>query len=61
MDVIILTVESHNGIINYVSYFDKKGNLKKADFSKLNFDASNIDLKLLTIMIEAEEYNIERS
>ena len=61
MDITIFMVESHNGIVDIVSYFDTKGNIKKADFSKHRLNADDVDYQELANMIEAKEYEYERN
>ena len=53
MKITVFMVQSENGIINTVTYFDEKERMCKADFSAAKLKAEKVDNEKLARMIEA--------
>lgn len=54
MNVIIFSVESHDGIIDIVHYFNANGKVQKADLSKLKLKRDSVDFGELAKTIERQ-------
>ena len=59
MGITIFMIESANGIIERVRYFNASGKMMTADLSILKLKSDSVDNERLVQILEAAEYGIE--
>lgn len=60
MDIFIYTIESRDGIIDTVTYFNKKGRMKKITLLNFKLCADDVDYEKLFEIIDETERNCEK-
>lgn len=59
MNITVFMIESHNGNVDIVRYFDDKGIPQATDFSKFNFKSGSVNFSMLSKIIE-NQLSLER-